>query len=271
MTISNISVPGGTICVEAAGEGPLVVCSPAMGDSRDAFAPFSRRLVEAGFRVVSADLRGHGDSSTGFGSYGDEPTAQDMLAVVDELGGGPAILAGASMSAAAAAIAAGREPAKVSGLILFGPFLRGASNPIAQLALRLALARPWGPAIWRLHSRRLWPGLGDQASARASRLSSILKRKGHWAAFSKTTRTDHSVVAPWFNRVTAPALVVMGAQDPDWKDPRAEASWAASNFAQGSFVMVEGAGHAPMLESPDAAAREAIAFANRIGFGGTHA
>ena len=71
--------------------------------------------------------------------------------------------------------------------------------------------------------------------------------------------------------MTAPALVVMGAQDPDWKDPRAEASWAASNFAQGSFVMVKGAGHAPMLESPDAAAREAIAFANRIGFGGTHA
>ena len=76
MTISNISVPGGTICVEAAGEGPLVVCSPAMGDSRDAFAPFSRRLVEAGFRVASADLRGHGDSSTGFGSYGDEPPPQ---------------------------------------------------------------------------------------------------------------------------------------------------------------------------------------------------
>jgi len=182
-----------------------------------------------------------------------------------------AVVIGRCGSAAAATIAAGKEPEKVSGLILFGPFLRGASNPIAQLALRLALARPWGPAIWGLHSRRLWPGLGDQASARASRLSSILKRKGHWAAFSKTTRTDHSVVAPWFNRVTAPALVVMGAQDPDWKDPRAEASWAASNFAQGSFVMVEGAGHAPMLESPDAAAREAIAFANRIGFGGTHA
>ena len=251
MVISNISVPGGTICVEVAGEGPLVVCSPAMGDSRDAFAPFSRRLVEAGFRVASADLRGHGDSSTGFDSYGDEPTAQDMLAVVDELGGAPAILAGASMSAAAATIAAGREPAKVSGLLLFGPFLRGSSNPITRLAFRLAFARPWGPAI--------------------SRLSSILKRKGHWAAFSKTARTDHAVVAPWFNRVTAPALVVMGAEDPDWKDPRAEASWAASQFAQGAFAMVEGVGHAPMLESPDVAAREAIAFASRIGFGGTHA
>ena len=242
-----------------------------MGDSRDAFAPFSCRLVEAGFQVASADLRGHGDSSTGFDSYGDEPTAQDMLAVVDELGGGPAILAGASMSAAAAAIAAGKEPEKVSGLILFGPFLRGASNPLTRLGFRLALARPWGPAIWRLYSRRLWPGLGDQASARASRLSWILKRKGHWAAFSKTARTDHAVVAPWFNSVTAPALVVMGAEDPDWRDPRAEASWAASQFAQGAFAMVEGVGHAPMLESPDVATREAIAFASRIGFGGANA
>ena len=271
MIISYISVTGGRVCVETEGNGPLIVCSPAMGDTRDAFAPFSSLLAEAGFRVARADLRGHGDSSTDFATYGDEATAKDLLAVIEKFGGGPAILAGASMSAAAAVIAAGMEPAKVSGLVLLGPFLRGTSTPLQRLGFRLALARPWGPALWRLYSAKLWPGLGDHASQRASHLSSTLKRKGHWAAFSKTARTDHAVVAPWFNRVTAPALVVMGAEDPDWKDPRAEASWAASQFAQGAFAMVEGVGHAPMLESPDVAAREAIAFASQIGFGGTHA
>ncbi len=271
MTISYISVTGGRVCVETEGNGPLIVCSPAMGDTRDAFAPFSSLLAEAGFRVARADLRGHGDSSTDFAAYGDEATAKDLLAVIEKFGGGPAILAGASMSAAAAVIAAGMEPAKVSGLVLLGPFLRGTSTPLQRLGFRLALARPWGPALWRLYSAKLWPGLGDHASQRASHLSSTLKRKGHWAAFSKTTRTDHSVVSPWFDHVKAPALIVMGDKDPDWKDPLAEATWAASRFTQSEVLAIKGSGHAPMLEFPDAVAQSVISFANRIGFVSAHA
>lgn len=71
--------------------------------------------------------------------------------------------------------------------------------------------------------------------------------------------------------MTAPALIVTGTEDPDWKDPQAEALWAASQFIQGAFVMVEGIGHVPMLESPDVAVRKAITLANRISSGGAHA
>ena len=77
MTISQLGVPGGTIAYEvhepvgagagsAAASRPLVVCSPAMGDVRDVYAPLAQSLSEAGFRVVTADLRGHGDSSATF-------------------------------------------------------------------------------------------------------------------------------------------------------------------------------------------------------------
>ena len=75
MSISQLEVPGGTIAYEVhepVGTGavsdatsrPLVVCSPAMGDVRDVYVPLAQSLTEAGFRVVTADLRGHGDSST---------------------------------------------------------------------------------------------------------------------------------------------------------------------------------------------------------------
>ena len=145
MTISQLEVPDGTIAYEvhepradtprrrsgaaiavaaeetgpavsspslgsASESVPLVVCSPAMGDVRDVYNPLAQALCAAGFRVVTVDLRGHGDSSAAFGSYGDEATAGDLIALIEELDAGPALLVGASMSGASAVIAAGRRP-----------------------------------------------------------------------------------------------------------------------------------------------------------------
>lgn len=69
-----------------------------MGDVRDVYAPLAQSLNEAGFRVVTADLRGHGDSSATFTAYGDEATAADLIALIEVLDAGPVILVGASMS-----------------------------------------------------------------------------------------------------------------------------------------------------------------------------
>jgi pimeloyl-ACP methyl ester carboxylesterase len=231
-----------------------------MGDTRDAFGPLADRLVERGFRVALLDLRGHGESDTGFSRYGDEATADDILAVIDELADGPVYLAGASMSAASAVIAAGRRPDLVAGLVLFGPFVRDGAGSLAQLAFRLMLSRPWGPAIWRTYAATLWPGLGKEgARSRAAHTTQLLTRPGRWAAFQLTARTDHSVVAPWIPRVTAPSLVVMGEADPDWKDPAAEATWVANQLGS-EILMVPAVGHAPMLEAPDVVAARVAEF-----------
>ena len=163
MTISQLGVPGGTIAYEVhepagAGTGsdamsrrPLVVCSPAMGDVRDVYAPLAQSLSEAGFRVVTADLRGHGDSSATFTAYGDEATASDLIALIEALDAGSAVVVGASMSGAAAVIAAGRRPDLVCGLVLVCPFLRGPQSRVKTLVQRtmlgIALMRPWGPAV----------------------------------------------------------------------------------------------------------------------------
>ena len=237
--------------MEAGGEGPLVICSPGIGDFRDAFAPLAKHLQASGFRVACVDLRGHGDSTAGFDSYGDEETASDLLNVIDALGGGPAILVGASMSAAAAVIVAGRRPDLVSGLVLAGPFLRNGPSKLMRQILPVAFMRPWGPFVWRMFAARLWPGLGDQAAARAERSKASLTRPGRWPAFHATSKVDHDVVAPWLGRVQAPVLVLIGNADPDWPDPLAEAAWVASNFANAETVTVHGAGHAPMLERPE--------------------
>ena len=280
MSISQLGVPGGTIAYEVhepvgAGVGsdavsrPLVVCSPAMGDVRDVYAPLAQSLNEAGVRVVAADLRGHGDSSATFTTYGDEATAADLIALIEAIDAGPAILVGASMSGAAAVIAAGRRPDLVCGLVLVCPFLRGPQSRVKTLVQRtmlgVVLMRPWGPSVWNIYSARLWPGLPD-ARQRAVRLTSLLRRPGRWRAFWATTRTDHRVVSPWLDKVDCPALVIMGQEDPDWKDPVAEAAWVARAVGGGAgeVVVVPGAGHAPMLERSDIVGPQVVDFVRRV-------
>ena len=268
MTIWFTASEGGKIAVDVEGEGPLVICSPGMGDFRDAFGPLAAHLVAGGYRVARMDLRGHGDSTAAFSRYGDEPTGDDFLAVIEALGGGPAVLAGASMSAAAAVIAAGRSPDKVRGLVLLGPYLRNGGGKLMRGLLHVALTQPWGPAVWRMYAATLWPGLGEQAKERAAKSTASLTRSGRWAAFHATSAVDHDVVAPWIGRVRAPVLVVMGDADPDWKDPLAEAAWVASNFADAETVAVPGAGHAPILERPAIVNPAVSSFLERINIGG---
>ena len=266
MTISYLDINGRRIAAEVRGTGPLVICSPGMGDSRDAYSLLADGLVEHGFQVALLDLRGHGDSDTGFPAYGDEATAEDLLAAIDAFGTGPVYLAGASMSAAAAVIAAGRRPDAVRGLLLFGPFVRnGSGGRAAALALRLMLLRPWGPLVWRFYATSLWKGLGPEAArARAKESVRLLTRKGRWAAFAATAAgADHAVVAPWLPRVTAPSLVVMGEADPDWKDPHAEAEWIAGQLGS-EVLMVPAAGHAPMLEAPGVVTPRVLAFLQEV-------
>ena len=250
MTISCVRSANGEIAMDVAGDGPLVICSPGMGDFRDAFTPLAAHLRASGFRVACVDLRGHGDSTANFDSYGDEAIATDLLSVIDALGGGPAILVGASISAAATVIAAGRRPDQVAGLVLMGPYLRNGAGKFMRWVLHVALTRPWGPSVWRMYAAKLWPGLGKGAGERAARSKASLTRPGRWPAFHATSAVDHDVVTPWLGRVQVPVLVVMGDADPDWPDPAAEAAWVASNFRDAKTVLVHGAGHAPMLERP---------------------
>src|SRR4051794_25200621 len=95
----------GRIAYDVTGSGPLVVAVPGMGDLRSAYRHLAPALVDAGFRVATMDLRGHGDSDTSFTAYDDPGVAGDISALIEHLGG-PALVLGNSLGAAAAVIAA---------------------------------------------------------------------------------------------------------------------------------------------------------------------
>jgi pimeloyl-ACP methyl ester carboxylesterase len=261
---SYLSHPEGRIGYDVAGGGSLVVLVPGMGDLRAGYRFLAPALRATGYRVACTDLRGHGDSDTTFASYGDQETAGDVIALIAELGG-PALVVGNSMGAGAAVIAAARQPALVSGLVLTGPFVRNPkTTALRRFLLRVAMAPPWAALSWKSYLPKLYAGRrpADFAGYRDQVVASI-RRPGYAKAFSATTRTSHSPAEARLADVTAPTLVVMGEQDPDFPDPRAEADWIARAL-RAQVVMVPDAGHYPQSQQPGITTAAVLRFLESV-------
>ena len=260
--------PEGRVSYTVAGSGPLVVAVPGMGDLRSTYRELVGPLVDAGFRVAVTDLRAHGDSDTTFREFGDIATGQDLLALIDELGG-PAVVLGNSMGAGAAAWAAAERPDAIAGLVLFGPLLRDpAMSRLAVAGMhglyRILFARPWGAGVWAgyyrktLNRGRTAPWLAEHVAA----LKASLSEPGRLRSFRHLTlQLTHSVVEPRLPEVTAPILAFVGALDPDFKDPAAEAEWIRSLGAE--VVSVDECGHYPQAQRPDVVVPATLAFLQR--------
>jgi pimeloyl-ACP methyl ester carboxylesterase len=244
--------PEGRIAYDVRGSGPLVVMIPGMGEIRSSFRFLAPVVADRGFTVVTVDLRGHGDSDSTFTSYGDEATVSDTIALLDELGR-PAVLVGNSLGAAASVIVAAQRPDLVLGLALIGPWARDPqkSSVFARLAFRAMLAPLWARSVWNAYLPTLYRGTKpvDFADYRAA-LSASLKRPGHTKAFSQTSHTTHTLSGELIVTVESPALVVMGALDPDWPDPIAEAAWVATQLNAATLI-VDDAGHYPHSQRPE--------------------
>lgn len=263
-TVQFLARPEGRIAYDVAGAGPLVLCVPGMGDLRWAYRFLAPALVDAGYRVVTMDLRGHGDSDATFSSYDDVAAGTDIVALIGELGG-PAVVVGNSMGAGAAAWAAAEAPDRVAGLVLMGPFVRQVPvGAMATLMFRLALMWPWGRAAWLAYYPRLYPGRPPaDLEAHRDRIRASLRQPGHWRAFAQTTRSSHAPVDARLDEVRAPTLVVMGEKDPDFPDPAAEARLVARRL-NGEVLLVPNAGHYPQAEYPEIVRPAVIGFLGRV-------
>ena len=272
-----LNLEGGRIAYDVTGSGPLVVLSHGIGDRRQAYRFLAPQLVQAGYRVANADLRGHGESSMGWKSVTGKDAisrtdvAGDLLALIRHLGG-PAVIVGHSISGGAATIAAAQEPDLVAGIVEINPFTRTQRINVGAL-LRV---RRYRRGLSRLAGTQLFRSLGmwlryldvayptkpaDYADYRAA-LAAKLREPGRMAEFMKTGKSTPADAEAQLPNVGCPALVIMGTLDPDFADPQAEgdAIVAAMPAGRGAVAMVDGAGHYPHAQSPDEVAALVIPF-----------
>lgn len=260
-----VTRPEGRIAYDVQGEGPLLVFVPGMAELRSSYRHLTPALLAAGYTVATTDLRGHGESDTSFTSYGDIETASDIEALITELGGS-AVIIGNSLAAGAAVIVAAAHPDQVDGLVLVGPFVRNPpANALTRAVFRAMMAPLWVAAMWKSYMPSLYAGRKpvDFEEYRTAVVAS-LKRPAYGKAFSLTTQQiTHDPAEASLEDVAAPAIVIMGEKDPDFKNPLAEAKWIGEKL-HAEVVMVADAGHYPQAQQPEITAAAVLRFLARV-------
>jgi pimeloyl-ACP methyl ester carboxylesterase len=119
MTSTRIAGPAGTIQIDDGGTGgvPVLFIHGFSGNSSHWASQLTHLRPRR--RAAAMDLRGHGGSDAPVdGDYAVVSQAADVLAVLDVLDAGPAVLVGHSLGGAIAIAVAGRDPTRVAGLVL---------------------------------------------------------------------------------------------------------------------------------------------------------
>lgn len=141
----------------------------------DSMLPWSLQLAQAGYRVITIDLRNHGRSGAGPAGYG-TVESDEVIDVISALRGqgevqGPLYLFGVSYGAATAVFAADKLGAQVSGVVAMESFAN-AGDAIRSMIPHMLALQPSGLraqamagyARWRYASQDL-----DQVIAATNR------------------------------------------------------------------------------------------------------
>jgi pimeloyl-ACP methyl ester carboxylesterase len=129
-----------------------------------------------------------------------------------------------------------------------------------MLALKIGFAGPWRVWFWTAYWNSLFPTHKpvDQDHVKAA-IRENLKEPGRMAALQAMIRLAKADTAAIVAASRAPALVVMGARDPDFPDAAAEARWLAAQL-QADSLIVDGAGHYPHTEMPERVLPKLLSF-----------
>lgn len=247
----HLDLADGTIAFDdTGGDGPLIVMIPGAGDIRSEYRFAAPVLTAGGARVVTVDLRGHGESSADWPSYGMVETASDLTALLVHLDAGPATVVTTSFAPTAAIWAASDRPDLFSHLVLISAHLDAAPG-YQSVPFSLMLRLPIAGKIWKSQYAKWHPGappadLGEHTDALEAMMADPKRRR----AARETLVAHRNGLDDRMAKVDLPTLIVMGGADSHFKDPAKEGESIAAR-TRGALHMIAGAGHYPHVEYPD--------------------
>lgn len=112
-------------------DGPTVLMLHGITGSTDTWDWLVPHL-EADYRVLRLDFRGHGKSGRAEGTYNFPSYVSDAIAVCEQVAGGPCVVIGHSLGGGSAAAMAQQRPELVSGVVLEDPAIMDTPQPGAE-------------------------------------------------------------------------------------------------------------------------------------------
>ena len=178
------------------------------------FAPLSRH-----FRVVAADLRGHGDGIRLRSRFRLEDCADDFAALAGVLGTGRVTAVGYSMGGLIAQLLYRRHTPLISGLVLCSTARGVRGSRAEELAARavpvVAAALRWNPIMYQVSAEAfgmaLLGDIGDPVTARWVRAQ--LRRTTLATAISALPAVSAFSSHGWIGQVDVPTAVVVTTRD----------------------------------------------------------
>lgn len=245
----------GDLAYRDTGTGDLVVLLHSGYVDHRLFEDQTPALVAAGYRVVAADIRGHGWSANA-----SEPFrwADDLAGLLQHLDAGPAVLVGVSMGGAVAGDTAIEYPELVRGAVLSGASVSDFQYTYEKTREIVA------ESARTLHSGDIdaWLKVFLRGMAGPFRTvddtdPAIMERLREMAlhTLAKHTPGERNWHVPmtdtWprVRKLDIPVLLVNGALDSP--DLIADAELYAHTARKGRSVIVEGTAHFPNLEKPE--------------------
>lgn len=240
---------------------PLVVFTHGALVDHHAFDP-QIPVVAKDFRVLTWDVRGHGQSQPMGVPFTVREAAEDLVALLDTLGYRQAILVGQSMGGNIAQEVIFHHPERVTALVAIDCTCNTLKLSAFERAM-LGIATP----IFRLYPYELL----KQQSARESAVTPEVRRY-IYDAMSRLSKDEFIAIMmgtygclhyePGYT-ITQPQLLLCGEYDRLGNIRTAMPRWAARD-AQSRYVVVPNAGHASNQDNPEFVNRLLLDFLQQV-------
>jgi pimeloyl-ACP methyl ester carboxylesterase len=249
---------------DSGGPGPPVLLVHGLLMDRTMFEPQIRALADR-YRVITPDLRGHGNSEHRVEEYTQWDLMEDHVALLDSLGIDRPMWGGVSQGGFQSLRAALRHPDRVAGLILIDT-QAGAEDenraPMYEAFAEVVATQGWNEHILENSCISMF---GASASD---------ELKHHWMARWGAQETADARQVMWavsrreditgrLGEIEQPAIVIHGEEDAAIEMHRAEQlADGLPNLVE--LVKVPKAGHSSTVERPDALTEAIDRFLQKV-------
>jgi 3-oxoadipate enol-lactonase len=233
-------------------DGPVVFFAHALAADGGMWSEQVPALLSAGYRVLRADLRGHGGSESAPGNYAMTQLVGDVVVVLDALQIQAVHFCGLSIGGMIGQGLGIAHPDRVSSLILcdtqsespkdaqerWGPRIAAVQMANSLAPIAEATMGRWLSAAFKERQPVLWKQIHDTVASTSP--------QGYIGCAAAIQNFNFTAQLPL---IKSPTLVLCGSDDPG-ADP--DENRAIANSVQaGHFEQITGARHLPNLEMAD--------------------